>query len=149
MKQIFIDNGLEEYQLTEGGALLRFNPKDQNIYARFLESVDKIKTVEKEMAAMSNGIDRSKTDAGEKTLMIMRETDRRMKDILNQVFGHDNDFDAILCGVNLMAVGSNGKRLIENLMEVLLPIMEDGAKACVQESVDEAKAAREARRANL
>ena len=148
MKQIFIDNGLEEYQLTEGGALLRFNPKDQNIYARFLESVDKIKKVEKEMVAKSNGIDRSKTDAGEKILMIMRETDRRMKDILNQVFGHDNDFDAILCGVNLMAVGSNGKRLIENLMEVLLPIMDAGAKACVQERVNEAKLARDARRAN-
>ena len=148
MKQLFIDNGLEEYQLVDGGALLRFNPKDQNLYARFIESTDKIKAVEKEMAEKSDGIDRSKPDAGEKTLMIMRETDRRMKEILNQVFGHNNDFDAILHGVNLMAVGSNGKRVVENLMETLLPVMEAGAKACVQESVDEAKAAREARRAN-
>jgi hypothetical protein len=148
MKQLFIDNGLEEYQLTEGGALLRFNPKDQNLYARFIESTDKIKAVEKEMAEKANGIDHGKPDAGEQTLKIMRETDRRMKEILNQVFGHNNDFDAILCGVNLMAVGSNGKRLIENVMEALLPVMEAGAKACVRESVDEAKAAREARRSN-
>ena len=148
MKQILIDNGLEEYQLTEDGALLRFNPKDQNIYARFIEGVDKINAVEKEMASKANSVDRSKPDAGERTLRILRETDRRMKDILNQIFGHNNDFDAILCGVNLMAVGSNGKRIFENLIGTLLPIMEAGAKACVQKNVNEAKAAREARRAN-
>lgn len=147
MKKLFIDNGLEEYQLTDGGALLRFNPKDQNIYARFIESTDKIQAVEKEMAEKAKGIDTGKADAGEQTLMIMRETDRRMKEILNNVFGHNNDFDAILCGVNLMAVGSNGKRIIENVIEALMPVMEAGAKACVETEVKTAKLNREQRRA--
>ena len=148
MKTNFIDNGIEEYQLVEGGALLRFNPRDPNLYARFIEVADKIKAIEKEMAAKANSIDRDSSDAGEKLIQIMRETDLKMKDRLNRVFGEDNDFDKILRGVNLMAVGSNGKRVVENLLDALLPIMESGAKSCVRDEVKGAKKVREARRAN-
>lgn len=148
MKKLFVDNGLEEYQLVEGGELLRFNPKDQNVYARFMDSIEKIKAMENNMAAKYNGIDRSKQDSGEKTLMLLRETDSKIKEILNQVFGHGNDFDKILRGVNLLAIGSNGKRVIHNLMDALMPVMEDGAKACVQDEVQKAKANREERRAH-
>lgn len=148
MQKLFIDDGMKQYQLTEGGALLRFNPKDQNLYARFVESVETIKAAEMEMAGKLHAVDRNAKNAGERTLKILRQTDIRMKNILNQVFGNDNDFDAILRGVNLMAVGDNGKRVIENVMDALLPVMEAGAKACVQEEVQEAKDNREARRAN-
>lgn len=146
MKELIIDNGLEEFQLVEGGALLRFNPRDQNIYARFIESTEKIKTVEREMAAKHSSVDRNSKNAGEKNLLLMRETDMKMKAILNQVFGHGNDFDQILCGVNLLAVGSNDKRIIQNVMDALVPIMEAGAKACVQEEVQKAKDTRDERK---
>lgn len=146
MKKIIFDNGMEEYQLVEGGDILRFNPKDQNVYARFMDSIEKIKAVEQEMAGKYNIIDRNSNDVGEKTLMLMRETDTRIKGILNQVFGSGNDFDNILCGVNLMAVGSNGKRIIQNLMDALMPILEAGARACVQEEVQKAKENREERK---
>lgn len=146
MKTLFFDNGLEEYQLVDGGAILRFNPKDQNVYARFMESMEKIKSVEKEMLKKYNAIDRKKQNVGEQTLLIMRETDTKIKDILNQVFGHSNDFDEILCGVNLLAVGSNGNRIIQNLLESLMPILESGARACVQEEVQNAQEKRKERR---
>lgn len=148
MKKLLIDDGLEEYQLVEGGELLRFNPKDQNVYARFMDSVEKIKAMENNMAAKYNGIDRSKQDSGEKTLMLLRETDSKIKEVLNQVFGHGNDFDKILRGVNLLAIGSNGKRVIHNLMDALVPVMETGARECVRSEVETAKLNREERRAH-
>ena len=148
MKKLLIDDGLEEYQLVEGGELLRFNPKDQNVYARFMDSVEKIKAMENNMAAKYNGIDRSKQDSGEKTLMLLRETDSKIKEVLNQVFGHGNDFDKILRGVNLLAIGSNGKRVIHNLMDALVPVMETGARECVRSEVEAAKLNREERRAH-
>lgn len=148
MKTILIDSGLEEYQLVEGGAPLSFNPGDPNVYARYMEIVPKIKAVEQEMAGRAKAVDTNAADAGEQALKIMRETDTRMKRLLDQIFGENNDFDKILCGVNLMAVGSNGKRVVENLLDALLPIMESGAKSCVRDEVKEAKKVREARRAN-
>ena len=77
----------------------------------------------------------------------MRETDQRIKRVLNEIFGQENDFDKILEGVNLMAVASNGQRVVSNLMDALQPIMEEGAQACVKSEVDEAKLNREQRRA--
>lgn len=147
MEKLNISVGLKKYQLVDGGALLCFNAGDPNVYARYMEMIPQIKTVEHEMAEKAKSVDIDKPDAGERTLQIMRETDLRMKDILNQIFGMDNDFDRILCGVNLMAVTENGSRVINNVLDALTPIMSDGAKACVDTEVKAAKLNREQRRA--
>lgn len=147
MEKLNISVGIKRYQLVEGGALLSFNPGDPNVYARFMELVPKIKAVEQEMAGKAKAVDVNSSDAGEKTLLIMRETDRRMKEILNQIFGKENDFDEILMGVNLMAVTDGGNRVINNVLDALTPIMNAGAKACVDSEVNAAKLNREQRRA--
>ena len=41
-------------------------------------------------------------------------------------------------GVNLMAVGENGARVVENLFAVLQPLLTEGAKRCAKEQIDEA-----------
>ena len=146
MKTILIDSGLEEYQLVEGGEPLSFNPGDPNVYARYMEVLPKIKAVEQEMAGKANAVDANAPDAGEKALKIMRETDLKMKGLLNQVFGEENDFDKILKGVNLMAVTQNG-RVINSVLDALTPIMNSGAKSCVDGEVKAAKLNREQRRA--
>lgn len=148
MENLIFDSGIKEYQIN-GKGVLRFNPSDPNVYARFMDSMDKIKSVEKEMAAKAKSIESDKGDAdtGEAMLRIMRETDQRMKSILNEIFGHENNFDAILEGVNLMAVASNGERVITNLLNALQPIMASGASACVNDEVANAKLSREQRRA--
>ena len=46
MEQLFIDSGIKEYQIN-GKGVLRFNPSDPNVYARFLELVPKIESIEK------------------------------------------------------------------------------------------------------
>ena len=146
MEILNLDLGLKEYQLP--GGVLRFNPSDPNVYARFVESADKIRAVEQEQAAKAKILtDKNPENIGEESLKIMKETDRRMKSILNEVFGTGNDFDQLLAGVNLMAVSGNGERVITSLLEALKPIMEAGAKDCVNKEVGAAKLNREQRRA--
>ena len=147
MKNLFLDSGIEEFRLTQNGDVLRFNPSDPNVYARFMELTPKIKAVEMEMAEKAKAIDPKSEGSGESALMVMRETDKRMKEILNEVFGHGNDFERILEGINLMAVASNKKRIISNLLDSLAPIMEEGARNCVDSEIDAAKLNREQRRA--
>lgn len=146
MEQLIFDSGVKEYQLP--GGILRFNPSDPNVYARFMDATEQIRVVEQEMAAQANSLPEGNAqNQGEATLRIMRETDRRMKEILNGIFGHGNDFDVLLEHVNLMAVATNGARVISNLLDALQPIMEAGAKACVDQEINSAKLNREQRRA--
>ena len=146
MEQLIFDSGIKEYQIN-GKGVLRFNPSDPNVYARFMDSMEKIRKVEQDMVAKANALNRESSIAGEEVLAIMRETDQKMKAILNGIFGHENDFDKILENVNLMAVASNGERVVTNLIAALQPIMEAGAKSCVGAEVNEAKLNREQRRA--
>ena len=146
MEQLIFDSGVKEYQLP--GGVLRFNPSDPNVYARFVECTDKIRAVEQQMAAKAKILsDQNRENIGEEGLRIMRETDTRIKSILNEIFGHGNDFDKLLEGVNLMAVATNGECVITNLLGALQPIMETGAKACISSEVSAAKLNREQRRA--
>lgn len=147
MEKLNISVGIKRYELVEGGALLSFNPGDPNVYARYMEMLPKIRTVEQEMAGKAKAVDVNDEAAGEKTLQIMRETDRRMKDILNEIFGKENNFDEILLGVNLMAITENGSRVINNVLDALTPIMNAGAKSCAETEVKTAKLNREQRRA--
>lgn len=148
MDQIIFDSGIKEYRVNEKG-VLRFNPSDPNVYGRFVDAVDKIKAVEAEMAAKANAIDAEQgdPDTGAALIRIMCETDRKMKDILNEIFGEGNDFNQILEGVNLMAVASDGNRVVNNLIGALTPVLEAGAKSCADTEIEAAKLNREQRRA--
>ena len=147
MEQLVFDSGIKEYKIN-GGGVLRFNPSDPNVYARFMNATDKIHAVEKEMAEKANKITADGSDAsGENVVLILQETDAKIKTILNEIFGHGNDFDKLLENVNLMAVATNGERVITNLLAALQPIMENGAKACVDTEVEAARLNREQRRA--
>lgn len=146
MEQLIFDSGLKEYQMP--GGVLRFNPADPNVYDRFFQAVEKIKTVEQEQMAKATILEKKKPEnMAEETLKILRETDRKMKKILNEVFANDNDFDRLVQGVNLMAVGGNGERVITNLLGALMPIMEQGAKDFISGETNTAKLNREQRRA--
>ena len=76
----------------------------------------------------------------------MEQADKRMKDILTGVFGKGNDFNEIMGGVNVMAVCENGERAVTNLLNVLMPIVQEGADRCAKQQADiavaEAMAAR-------
>ena len=139
MKKITFDTGLQEVDI--GGGILRFNPQDPNLYARFDQAAEKLQKVEKEMMekaekAQENGV-----------VQILHDADKQMKDILGWVFGAGNDFDAIVGGVNLLAIARNGQRVVTNLFAALEPVLVEGAMACANKRADQAVQQAASRRA--
>lgn len=140
MQKIIFDSGVKEYEL--GSGVLRFNPSDPNVYARFMDAADQILKIEQELVEKGKTMEPN----GETVIRIMEEADRRTKDLLNEVFGGDNDFHKILGGTNLLAVGGNGERVITNLFNALTPIMVNGAQKCANYKVTQARQNRAQRR---
>ena len=135
--ELNIDTGVEEFRVN-GRGVLRFNPADPNLYHRFfaagaeLDGYDAALT--KALAAL-DGDEQQRAAAG---LALLNEYDGKIKKLLTGIFGAENDFDAILGGVNLAGVGANGKRVVQNLLEALTPILREtvnyvNAKVIAQE----------------
>lgn len=137
MKKITFDTGLEEVLI--GSGVLRFNPQDPNLYARFDQAADKLRAVEQEMITKAEA-------EGADVVTILHDADRQMKDILGWVFGSGNDFDAILGGVNLLAIAQNGQRVVTNLFAALEPVLVDGAMACAKKRSEAAAKKAQSRR---
>lgn len=139
MEKLQFDTGMKAYRLGDGG-VLRFHPGDPNLYSRFLEAVDKFKALEQEMANTA-------LEEDGQLLQAMRSADKKMKEVLNWVFGAGNDFDEILGGVNLLAVAENGERIITNLLLALEPVLLEGAKGCAAAKTQAAQEKANKRRA--
>ena len=144
MEKIHFDSGIQEFQIGEGG-VLRFNPCDPNLYVRFLEAAEKIKAVEENMAEQAKLLPENDGAAVGK---LLQQADTQMKQILNWVFGETADFDRLLGGVNLLAMGANGERVVSNLFEALQPVLLSGAKKSAAQQVKAAKTKAKTRRAS-
>ena len=142
MQNLYIDTGIQEFQINDNG-VLRFNPSDPNVYNRFFGITEEVGKIDEEMA---KEISELPEGDGEGALKALQRADAKAKALLNEVFGLDNDFNQILSGVNIMAAGINGKRVIVNLFETLTPIFRDGAKKCADAKLESAKLNREQRR---
>lgn len=143
MEKLTFDSGIREFEIN-GRGVLRFNPSDPNVYARLMGALDEIKAVEGDLVEQAKGIQQ---DDGAAVLRLMAQTDKQVKGILGEVFGPENDFDDILGGVNVMAVASNGERVITNLLNVLTPIIQEGAEKFAKQQADKAVAEAQAARA--
>ena len=128
MEKIQFDSGIRQYKLN-GMGVLRFNPGDPNLYARFLEAAEKIGSLEQELAGQAES---------ENIITLLQSADRKMKELLGWVFGPGNDFNELLGGVNLLAVANNGERVVTNLIAALQPAMVSGAERMTQQKVDAA-----------
>ena len=132
MQKLNFDLGLKEYEI--GGGVLRFNPNDLNVYARFGEAGKRLTAVEENLIAKAKAA--GEEAPGEVFLALMAEADREIKEILAWIFGDHNDFDAIFCGVNVMGVASNGERVITNFISAVQPILDAGAKKCAKQQIN-------------
>lgn len=137
MEKIQFDSGIRSYRIN-GADILRFNPGDPNLYSRFLEAVEKLKDVEAELTRQAEAAE------GAQVVKLMKQADEKMKEILGWVFGPDNDFHAILGGVNLLAIADNGERVVTNLFAALEPVLVEGAKRCAGQQAEKIKARRSA-----
>lgn len=131
MNQLTVDCGLEEYGLFEG-AVLRFNPADPNLYARYLELGPRLEQLQKDLQR------EFKADEGMQMVQLLQQTDRELKEMLTYVFGPQNDFFRLMQGINLLATGRNGLTVAENLMMALEPVLQEGAERFVRERTREA-----------
>lgn len=143
MENLKFDSGMRSFRIN-GSGVLRFNPGDPNVYARFLETVEKIRDLENDLVEQAKTL--AGEDAGTGAVRLMGAADKKIKELLTWVFGSHNDFEAILQGVNLLAVADNGERVITNLFAALQPVLVEGAKRCAGETVQAAVAKAKARR---
>ena len=155
-KALRFDDGLLRLDVN-GNGLLTFNPSDFNVYQRFFQLLKELPELEKRYVAQ---VERSSGETGGedsfqlaalrlpgRELARARDMDREIKEKLSGVFGPGNDFDALLGGVNVMAVGNNGQRVITNLLNALAPCIEEGAERHMKDAAQEAKLGRAQRRA--
>lgn len=153
-QKLIIDTGVKEYDINSNG-LLRFNPSDPNVYDRFIHAIGAVEALEKDYAAVATedgGMDEHGFPiAGKEVLSSAAAIDHKVKKILSEVFGPQNDFDQLMGGVNLMAVATNGERVITNLFAALEPIITAGVQEHLKDkagtAVAQANANRAARRA--
>lgn len=141
MEKIKFDGGIQEFRLG-GCGVLRFNPGDPNVFARFMESVKKMEELEKALSKEAKALEETDTQG---MMALMQRTDGKIKELLGWVFGPANDFDSILGGVSLLAVADNGQRVIANLFDALRPVLEEGAKRCARQAAAGIKARRNAK----
>ena len=146
--ELNIDTGVEEFRVN-GRGVLRFNPADPNLYHRFFAAgteLDGYDTALTKALAALDGDEQQRAAAG---LALLNEYDGKIKKLLTGIFGAENDFDAILGGVNLAGVGANGKRVVQNLLEALTPILREGAERRLTAAADAAAARVDAARRRL
>ena len=132
MENLNICLGVEEYQIA-GGGVLRFNPTDPNIYAAFLDS-------RKALDGIYKGFRKRAQSAkdGADVLQLLRDADGQLKALLTEI-SPGNDFHQVLGGVNLLALGGNGKTVAENLLAALEEILSAGAKTLVEKEAEKLK----------
>lgn len=137
MEKLHLDLGLKEYEINDSGAIFRVNPSDPNLYARFRRAVDNLGKMEREWE------EKAKEGGESDHLTEMELVDKAVKSELGKVFP-GNDFDAIFAGANVMAVASNGERIVANFIDALRPIVEQGAAIYRRNVAAEARQAAEA-----
>ena len=152
-QKINFDDGLLRLDIN-GNGLLTFNPSDFNVFERFFQLAKELPEIEKkyvsEIEEASTGNDPDDTQIFElagRELERAKAIDSDIKRRLGDVFGPGNDFDKLLGGVNVMALGGNGERVITNLLNALAPYIENGVNDHVTSAASAAKANRAQRRA--
>ena len=125
-----LDIGVEEYRIG-GGGVLRFHPGDPNLYGRFLQAEKDFDSLQAAFA--------EKAASGQEALAQMEAADRKMKEILNTVFGGDNDFHKALGSVNLLAVGADGVSVAARLLQALEKILTQGASRFAKQQAAQLK----------
>jgi transglutaminase-like putative cysteine protease len=75
METIQFDTGLRSYQV--GGGVLRFNPSDPNLYARFLEAETQLQALEQEFTQQLEGL--TGAQRAETMVRLTAQTDKKLK----------------------------------------------------------------------
>ena len=147
MTKLTFDDGRVRLDINGNGTLV-FNPSDFNVYERFYSLLKELPELEKKYAEeVEVSTDSDSVELVGTELIRAKEIDSVIKGKLSYVFGVENDFDLLLGGVNIMAVGNNGERILTNFLNAILPYVESGLAKHTNGAVSTAYANREQRRA--
>lgn len=138
MIELNFDNGVQEIPVN-GRAVLRLNPNDPNLYLRFKNAVNDIRRMESELDQK-----RAEVTDNLEILELLGVYDQKVKAMLFQVFGQENDFDQIFGGVSVMGVARNGELAITNFFNALVPIFDEAAKTYARAEAEHELAAAKA-----
>lgn len=139
-EKLILDDGIIELEIN-GKGVLRFNPSDFNLYQRFCKFAQGLPEIEKQYrSAVETDTSDDPAAAAKAKLDRLGEIDAELKSGLSAVFGAENDFDALLGGVSLLACGSDGRFVITNLMEALMPYLKTGARKHMSDAAEMAVA---------
>ena len=89
MKQLTIDTGVQEFEIN-GSGVLRFNPSDPNVYNRFFAAETTLTELDAEAQKRMEQIEADFPDDNQRVgaeLAVLAEYDRKIKEVLNGVFG--------------------------------------------------------------
>ena len=100
MKKLNIDTGVEEFSVN-GQGVLRFNPADPNLYHRFFAAGRTLNDYDAALTKALQTVEGDEQACAAAGLRLLNEYDGKIKALLTGIFGPENDFDAILGGVNL------------------------------------------------
>lgn len=148
MQTLTIDTGMQEY-LINNRAVLRLQPSQTPTYITGSSlQPPKLDALDAELTEQLKALPAKPDDArAERGLALLTDYDHRIKALLTEIFGGENDFDKVLEGVNLAGTGANGKRVVQNLLDALTPILQDGAAQHLQTTAANARAEADAARA--
>ena len=95
--ELNIDTGVEEFSVN-GRGVLRFNPADPNLYHRFFAAGKTLERYDAELTAALGQLGGDEQQRAAAGLALLQDYDGRIKRLLGEIFGAENDLDAILRG---------------------------------------------------
>ena len=140
--ELNIDTGVEEFPRQRARACCALTRQTRTSTTAFLRRAQTLERVRRRPDEGAGGaVDGDEQQpAPRRGCALLNEYDGKIKKLLTGIFGAENDFDAILGGVNLAGVGANGKRVVQNLLEALTPILREGAERRLTAAADAATA---------
>lgn len=137
MKSLNFDDGCIELAIQgDEGRLLKFNPTDYNMAAKFYDLMENAEKKQKELKDKSKKIDNIKNEKD--MIEYLRHNDIFFKEELDKIFGNGSS-ELIFAGINVMTTASNGDFVITNFLNALIPYFEKESKSRIKKAVKKYK----------
>lgn len=121
MNDIVFETGVIEASVNGSERKIRFNPADVGFMETLYSLIAKVEAIDKEAQTK-----RAKTDDPVKIFDSYRNSDKKMKDAVDAVFG-DGFCDDVFGGIRLMAL-ADGLTVLENFILAVMDQMDDTVK---------------------
>lgn len=136
MASLSFKTGVKNYDIEdENGKLLgtiSIYPNDFNLGQRALEGQKKIEELLNEAAKLSENV------SEEEAIKLIADTDTKIKQQLDYIF-NSNVSETVFNGLNCLNVTQNGKYLIENFIDMIMPVITKELNKSIEKSAKNIK----------